>query len=99
MKFAVLFEDNPDSGDIRKQHILEHLKFLELHKERINAAGPLLDKDHTAAGGLWLVDSEDYNDVMQLVEQDPFWSTGLRQSVRILQWRQVFANGQTLAGI
>ena len=29
-----------------------------------------------------------------LVKADPFWPTGLRKSVRILKWNQVFADGQ-----
>jgi hypothetical protein len=32
--------------------------------------------------------------VRRLCERDPFWPTGLRKSVRILEWRQVFADGQ-----
>jgi uncharacterized protein YciI len=28
------------------------------------------------------------------VKKDPFWPTGLRKSVRILAWKQVFADGR-----
>ena len=35
--------------------------------------------------------------VRRLVEADPFWPSGLRQAVRILVWRQVFADGRRLA--
>jgi|TARA_B100000315_G_scaffold182361_2_gene171207 hypothetical protein len=34
--------------------------------------------------------------VQSLVEADPFWPTGLRKSVRILEWTQVFSNGDML---
>jgi uncharacterized protein YciI len=30
------------------------------------------------------------------VKADPFWPTGLRHSVRILSWSQVFADGKRL---
>jgi hypothetical protein len=30
------------------------------------------------------------------VKEDPFWPTGLRRSVRILSWSQVFAEGKRL---
>ena len=30
------------------------------------------------------------------IKADPFWPTGLRRSVRILSWAQVFAEGRRL---
>jgi uncharacterized protein YciI len=59
---------------------------------------PLLrdSKSHEAAGGLWIVDADDPTTVDALVREDPFWPTGLRQSVRIMRWTQVFADGRRL---
>jgi uncharacterized protein YciI len=34
-----------------------------------------------------------------LVRNDPFWPTGLRKSVRILAWAQVFADGERLIAV
>jgi uncharacterized protein YciI len=95
MTFIVLFEDNPDADPaIRSTHMAEHLDFLEAHASQISAAGPLTGLDHTAAGGLWIVEGADATAVQGLVEADPFWPTGLRQKVTILHWRQVFADGK-----
>jgi len=97
MKFVVLFEDNPNVGaDIRKMHMPEHLQFLKKHSEKINAAGPLSNLDETGAGGIWIVEANNESEVTELVEKDPFWPTGLRKSVRVLNWTQVFANGRAL---
>jgi len=97
MKFVVLFEDNPGVGsDIRNQNMPQHLQFLSDYSERINAAGPLSNADGTGAGGIWIVDAASESDVTDLIEKDPFWPTGLRKSVRILSWTQVFANGKAL---
>lgn len=97
MKFVVLFEDNPAAGsDIRQTHMPAHLAFLERHGGKVQAAGPLKASDGHGAGGLWLVDAADRSEVDALVEEDPFWPTGLRKSVRILAWDQVFANGRRL---
>ena len=96
MKFAVLFEDNAGVGDLRAKHMPDHLAFLERNQARIDAAGPLLNDDGTGAGGLWLVEAESTQEVRALVEEDPFWPTGLRKSVRILSWNRVFARGQRL---
>ena len=94
MLYAVLFTDNADRAEARQRLMPAHLDFLERHRAQIRAAGPLLDADDSGAGGLWLVDAESYQAVMELVQADPFWPTGLRKTVRVLQWAQVFAEGQ-----
>ncbi len=42
------------------------------------------------------IDANDANVVDHLIRQDPFWPTGLRASVRILVWNQVYADGKRL---
>jgi len=95
MLYAVFFTDNADNAEIRKRLMPAHLSFLEQHRDRIRAAGPLREvADGTGAGGLWLVDAESHDAVTALVQKDPFWPTGLRKAVRVLQWSQVFADGR-----
>ena len=63
----------------------------------IHAAGPVVDaRSGEPAGGLWLVEAESLDAVRALYEQDPLWPTGLRKSVRVLEWRRVFADGKNL---
>lgn len=98
MKFIVLFKDNPGAGDeIRSRHMHAHLAFLERRSTMVEAAGPLKEADGAAAGGVWIVEANNAGEVRSLVEEDPFWPTGLRQSVKILTWSQVYANGNRLA--
>jgi len=95
MLYAVIFEDNPSlPSDLRRRHMADHLSFLESHSDQIKAAGPLRTSLHEPAGGLWLVEAENADAVDALVKQDPFWPTGLRRSVRVLHWSQVFADGK-----
>jgi uncharacterized protein YciI len=98
MLYIVLFTDDPDRAAIRGRLMPEHLAFLESHRDRIRAAGPLIEADGSAAGGLWLVEAANGQAVDDLVKCDPFWPTGLRKAVRILQWAQVFADGRRLIG-
>jgi hypothetical protein len=93
--FAVLFEDDPALADeASRRHMADHLAFLERNAAAVRAAGPLRDAETgVPAGGLWLVEAEDRARVEALVREDPFWPTGLRRSVRVLAWRQVFADG------
>lgn len=95
MMFAVLLEDDASRADMRPKHMPAHLAFLESNAASIKAAGPLKNADDGApAGGLWIVEAPDAQAVKALVEADPFWPTGLRKSVRILEWTQVFADGK-----
>lgn len=97
MIFAVSFEDNEAAAHMRTRHLADHLAFLERNQAAISAAGPLMDAETSLpAGGLWLVSAESLDDVKRLVEDDPFWPTGLRKAVRILEWKQVFADGKRL---
>jgi uncharacterized protein len=72
-----------------------HLDFLENNASMIKAAGPLLHNE-APAGGLWLVNADTRGAVDELVRNDPFWPTGLRRSVRVLIWKQVYADGARL---
>ncbi|MEX3791408.1 YciI family protein [Paraburkholderia sp. BR14374] len=97
MLFAVLFEDdNNCAADVRARYMPAHLDFLSTHASMIRAAGPLRRHEGSGAGGLWLVDADSADEVDRLVKTDPFWPTGLRRSVRILIWKQVFADGARL---
>ena len=97
MLYAVLFEDDPNLGsDVRRRHMPAHLAFLERNAARIKAAGPLRGPSGDPAGGLWVVEADSAEAVDALVREDPFWVTGLRRSVRVHQWAQVFADGKRL---
>jgi uncharacterized protein len=94
MLYVVLFEDDTSRAAMRTAHMPDHLMFLERNAGAIQAAGPLIDAgDGAPAGGLWLVDADSAEQVRALYAADPFWPTGLRKSVRVLQWKQVFADG------
>ena len=97
MLYVALFEDNPNlAADVRREHMPAHLSFLEKNAARIKAAGPLRGHSGEPAGGLWVIEADSPNAVDALVKEDPFWPTGLRRSVRILVWSQVFAEGKRL---
>jgi uncharacterized protein YciI len=96
VRFVVLFEDDPAKAEVRPRLMPDHQAFLKRNAARILEAGPLAEADGAPAGGLWLVEHDNADAVMALVREDPFWPTGLRRSVRVLAWRRVFADGQSL---
>ncbi len=94
MMYAVLFEDDARRGDVRPKLMPDHLAFLERNASSIQAAGPLKDTvGDVPAGGLWIVQADSPQTVRTLIETDPFWPAGLRKSVRVLDWTQVFSGG------
>jgi len=97
MKYAVLFEDNDEFAHMRPKFMADHLQFLSDNSSRIEIAGPLKDGlSGEPAGGLWVVDADSAEQAQALVESDPFWPTGLRKSIRILEWTQVYAHGKKM---
>ena len=95
MKYAVYFEDNDEYTHVRPKLMPEHLRFLQDNADAIEAAGPMKNAaSGEPAGGLWIVEAKDEAQVRALVETDPFWPTGLRKNVHILEWTQVFADGR-----
>jgi uncharacterized protein YciI len=99
MLYIVMFEDDSSRAEMRQRYMQDHLAFLERNADRVRAAGPLRDAATGApAGGLWLVEAESADAVAALYRADPFWPTGLRRSVRVLAWSQVFADGKRRTG-
>ena len=97
MKFIILFEDAPDADpDIRKTHMMKHLKFLEENSDKIEAAGPLSDAAGHGRDGLWIIEAGSEDEAEKLVHEDPFWPTGLRKSYSIIKWKQVYLDGARL---
>jgi uncharacterized protein YciI len=95
MIYAVFLEDDARRAGMRAKHLPDHLAFLERNASSIHAAGPLKDTASDAsAGGLWIVQADSPQTVQSLIEADPFWPTGLRKSVRILEWTRVFSDGE-----
>ena len=95
MIYAVFLEDDASRADMRAKLMPDHLSFLERNASSIHAAGPLKDTaSNTPAGGLWIVQADSLESVQSLIEADPFWPTGLRKSVRILEWTRVFSDGK-----
>ncbi|WP_299288066.1 YciI family protein [uncultured Tateyamaria sp.] len=92
MPYLILFEDAEGYDHIRGEKMPDHLAFLQQNAAVITAAGPLFEGDQ-GAGGAWIVTTDTAAAAEALVHADPFWPTGLRKSVRILRWKQVFADG------
>jgi uncharacterized protein len=97
MLFSVIFKDKPNSGELRKAHLAVHIAWLDLHQSVIRIGGSLrTELDQTLAGGLWIVEADSKKTILDLIETDPFWIAGLRQSVEVFHWSKAFADRKSL---
>ena len=87
MLFAVIFKDKPEKGDVRAQHLSEHIQWLETNKNIILIGGSLRQElGQVPKGGLWIADAQSKSQLEDLLKTDPFYAAGLRQSYEILHW-------------
>ena len=97
MLFVVRFTDNPKRLATRNQFLPAHLEWLEAHKERVLVPGSLRPEPEAApVGACWIVEAQDKSEVELLLQSDPFWVQGLRQSVEILHWFKAFPERRVL---
>ena len=90
MLFVVILTDRPGTAAIRQQWLAAHLEWLK-QQTAVRQAGSLRESpDANPVGGCWIVEALDSAAVSALIESDPFWVNGLRDTVRILQWSVVF---------
>lgn len=87
MRWAALFTDREDSGDIRAAHASAHQAFLRAHKGEIVLAGALREEHGgVPSGGLWIFEAESRQDVEAIIAKDPFIVHGLRSSSTVFAW-------------
>jgi len=87
MLFAVIFTDKTDQGALRAQNLEAHIDWVADHPQEVLVAGSLREEPgSTPKGGLWIVDAVSKEEVMALMQTDPFYTCGLRQSVEVLHW-------------
>jgi uncharacterized protein YciI len=97
MLFIVQFEDKPDMGELRQKLFAEHIKFLDSKKDQVLVPGSVREiPSDRPLGGLWIVEAQDEPAVRDIFKDDPFWTNGMRASVRINRWVKAFPDRKTL---
>lgn len=97
MPYAVITKDKPDSLDLRNEVRGVHLAFLEANKDRLLAAGAMIDDDGSGGhGGVIIVDTDDRQEAEAFIADDPFTKAGLFESVTVVRWRKAYFNFECL---
>jgi len=95
MLFVVRFTDHQHRLHIRKQFLPAHLEWLEAHKKNVLVPGSLRpEPDAAPVGACWIVEAQGKSEVEHLLQSDPFWVQGLRQTCEIMLWLKAFPDRQ-----
>lgn len=87
MRWVAIFEDHEGRDAIRKEHSAAHVDYLAAHRAQIVIAGGLRPAPgEWYCGGLWVLEVETRDDVVRLIEGDPYYRLGLRKGYRLLVW-------------
>ena len=90
MLFIVMLTDRPGTAALRQQWLAAHLEWLRSQTAILQAGSLREEADANPVGGCWIVNAVDRAAVDSLLHSDPFWTSGLRDTVRILQWSVAF---------
>jgi uncharacterized protein YciI len=89
MLFVVTCMDKPGSLQSRLDARPDHLAYLAQLKASVKLAGPFLGSDNqTPIGSLLIYECASSDEARSLLENDPFFKTGLFANVEIKAWRQ-----------
>ncbi|KLN61822.1 hypothetical protein WH96_05910 [Kiloniella spongiae] len=85
-RWIVYFEDTPAMLPVRRAKGAEHIEYLKSNSENILIGGGLCSVPEAPfVGGLWVVEAEDYDQVLTLVLNDPYFVPEHR-NFKILAW-------------
>ncbi|MGB3313140.1 MAG: YciI family protein [Albidovulum sp.] len=85
-RWVVIFDDTPGMLVHRREFGAAHIDYLERHSDRILVGGGLRPvPDAPFVGGMWIVEAGTYDEVVDLVLNDPYFIPDHRR-FRILAW-------------
>jgi uncharacterized protein YciI len=97
MLYIVQFEDKPDVAELRQRLFAAHIEFLDSKKDQVLVPGSVREvPSDRPLGGLWIVEAKDEAEVRGIFEDDPFWTNGMRASVKINRWAKAFPDRKVL---
>lgn len=95
-RWIVYFEDTPAMLAHRRAHGAAHIAYLKANADRILIGGGLRAVPEAPfEGGLWVVEAETHGEVVELVENDPYFAPQHRR-FRIHAWGKALEREVTL---
>lgn len=95
-RWVVMFDDQPEMLDVRREREPLHLAYLERHASEILIAGGLREAPGAAfVGGLWVLEVASRERAVELIENDPYFVPAFRR-YRLLTWGKALDRVVTL---
>ena len=89
--WIVLFDDAPEMQEIRAEHFGAHIDYLTSHPQIfVDGASLALAEGGAPCGGIWIVKSNNREDIVALIEGDPMYRSGRRKF-------KIYATGKTFS--
>lgn len=97
MPYVIQLADKPDHGKLRAELRAVHLEYLDANKDKLLAAGALIEDDGSGgSGSLYIVDTEERREAERFLAGDPFHKAGLFGEVTMTRWRKSFFDKERL---
>jgi uncharacterized protein len=91
-RWIAIFDDLPGMPQVRQERESAHFAYLERHRDQILIGGGLREKPGgDFVGGLWVLETEDREEAVRMIENDPYCQSGQRR-YRLLVWGKAFEN-------
>jgi uncharacterized protein YciI len=89
MPYVITFHDEPDVLERKRELRGVHLEYVDKNAGRIIASGGLFpDDDDFPTGGLIILDSDNRQDAVDYIENDPFFLNGVFKTYSVNRWRK-----------
>ncbi len=81
------FDDDEEMLDVRAERRPKHHAFLREHGDHVLLAGALFaEGDQVPSGALWVVSANSAEEVVAMIEQDPYFEPSIRK-FKIFEWK------------
>ncbi|MEZ5564499.1 MAG: YciI family protein [Gammaproteobacteria bacterium] len=95
MLYLVYLEDIADNMRIREPLLKEHMANMSAHLNAIKLGGPFMREDGSApAGGMLLIEAESREQVVDIIDADPYTRAGLWPHIRIHAFKDLINSWQ-----
>jgi hypothetical protein len=89
-RWIVILKDcrEEEASRIRKEQFEEHFAFLRANFHKIVFSCGLksvTEESESSYGGFWTVEADSKEDVVKLLEQDPYFQLGLRETIDVFK--------------
>jgi hypothetical protein len=89
MHYVVFCADSENGESLRKEHLEAHLAHIKTVADKLMVAGPCPPEDGERGASMLVVEAENVEEARSLIEADPYFQSGIWDSVMVRAFRAV----------